>query len=59
MQSLFLGLGTVVGAHVTMYLPHFNKLKLKNWNAHQQLVMARQQSYMYQILSLNMHHSVK
>jgi len=44
MQSLFLGLGTVVGAHVTdMYLPHFNKLKLQNWNAHQQSVMARQQ----------------
>jgi len=37
MQSLFLGLGTAVGAHVTnMYPPHFNKLKLQNWNAHQQ-----------------------
>jgi len=30
--------------HVTnMYLPHFNKLKLQNWNDHQQLVMARLQ----------------
>jgi len=60
MQSLFLRLGTAVGAHVTnVYLPHFNKLKLQNWNAHQQLVTARQQSYMYQILSLSMYHSVK
>jgi hypothetical protein len=60
MQSLFLRLGTVLGAHVTnIYYPHFNQLMLQDWNAHQQIVSASPQSCMYQILSLYMHHSVQ